>query len=147
MGEGRNHYFTLVSPYALPFVGTNFSLKCMRRIVLELIFISCKCKSIVTILHSHWYKDYHIDREQIRVNFFLFANAEKNFFHDRWNTYFIYVCIFQLRLSELSLNRSRNIETNCSFNEWIRFGFIFFSRFVVDVLKILPRIEATRPVN
>ena len=68
-------------------------------------------------------------------------------FHNRLNTYFTYVCISQLRLSELSINRSNNIETNCSFNEWIRFGFIFFGRFVVDVLKIFPRIEATRPVK
>ena len=47
------------------------------------------------------------------------------FFHNRLNTYFIYVCVFQLRLSELFLNRSSNIETNCNLNEWIRFGFIF----------------------
>ena len=62
-------------------------------------------------------------------------------FHNRLNTYFIYECICQLRLSELLLNRSNNIETNCSLNKWIRFGFIFFSRFVVDVLKIFEIFE------
>lgn len=51
-GEGCNHHLTLVSPYALLFVGTNFSLKCMRTIVLQLIFISCKFKSIVTIFFT-----------------------------------------------------------------------------------------------
>ena len=47
MGRGvESNFFPLASPYALAFVETNFSLKRMRRIVLELIFISYKCELI-----------------------------------------------------------------------------------------------------
>ena len=47
MGRGlESNFFHLASPYALAFVETNFSLKRMRRIVLELIFISYKCELI-----------------------------------------------------------------------------------------------------
>ena len=74
-GEGRNH-LTLVSRYALLFVGTNFSLKCIKTIVLQLIFISCKCKSIVTIFSVIGIGIIiYIDREQTGLMFLLFANA------------------------------------------------------------------------
>ena len=77
-GEGRNH-LTLVSRYALLFVGTNFSLKCIRTIVLQLIFISCKCKSIVTIFSVIGIGIIiYIDREQIRVNVFAFCQCRKH---------------------------------------------------------------------
>lgn len=47
MGRGvESNFFHLASPYTLAFVETNFSLKRMRRIVLELIFISYKCELI-----------------------------------------------------------------------------------------------------
>ena len=47
MGRGvESNFFHLASPYALAFLETNFSLKRMRRIVLELIFISYKCELI-----------------------------------------------------------------------------------------------------
>ena len=45
-GGVESNFFPLASPYALAFVETNFSLKRMRRIVLELIFISYKCELI-----------------------------------------------------------------------------------------------------
>ena len=43
-GVGWNQFFPLAFRYALAFVGTNFSLKRMKRIVQELIFISFKCE-------------------------------------------------------------------------------------------------------
>ena len=53
MGGGvESNFFPLASPYALAFVETNFSLKRMRRIVLELIFISYKCE-LIAIYFSH----------------------------------------------------------------------------------------------
>ena len=84
--------------------------------------------SLGIICHANIYSDQNLFGEKGFMNMFnlLWKKIYTYiFFHNRLNTYFIYVCVFQLRLSELFFNRSNNIETNCNLNEWIRFGFIF----------------------
>ena len=70
------------------------------------------------------YSDQNLFREKgfIKYVFNLLWNF---FFTIDWRHISYMYVIFQLWLSELSSNRLSNIETNYSFNEWIRFGSFF----------------------